>query len=398
MGDRAKVEGFYVAAPAYRVGVARVSPSAADGALIVHAAIQGLAVTPTQLERWRAGGLLPANVRSYPGRGSRSSPAEGAEDLVVWLAGNARRGRRPRDLALLAFAAGLAVPEPTVRAAFLAAVDRVSLGPDEHQRAGAAIDPGDWAADVAARALDRGLAATVIPDRVRRIDQLLTEAGMDWTPPPLAQLDRGPVATEPLTGRDFATNAVSAVLLGGQELSGDLLGGMIRMLVPAESASPFASMVEHGTEAPEVPTDALLTETGGLAILPAGDLRDLLRKVIADAPLAVLRTAWQTSEDLHSWAAALCDAVEREAQARQAGPATTEWVVGTYLVLPRVFLTTALRGRRRHPADKAFAAVNLLMVREMILAMRAAAPGGHWHLLRDYPFLPTCLHPLLGVS
>jgi hypothetical protein len=34
------------------------------------------------------------------------------------LAANARPGRRPADLALLAFAAGLAVPEATARAAF----------------------------------------------------------------------------------------------------------------------------------------------------------------------------------------------------------------------------------------------------------------------------------------
>ncbi|MGH3407168.1 MAG: hypothetical protein ACRDRJ_32415 [Streptosporangiaceae bacterium] len=75
------------------------------------------------------GGPLGPNIRRPlgRGRGSMSEPPAGAAELVAWLAGNARAGRRPGDLALLGFAAGLDVPEDTVRAAFAAAAARIRL-------------------------------------------------------------------------------------------------------------------------------------------------------------------------------------------------------------------------------------------------------------------------------
>jgi hypothetical protein len=102
----------------------RSTPSKADQQLIEYARQRGVTVTGRQLERWRGSGLLAPNIRGYPGRGrgSTSMPPPGAAELVVWLATNERPGRRPADIALLAFAAGLAVPEDTVRSAFTAAI------------------------------------------------------------------------------------------------------------------------------------------------------------------------------------------------------------------------------------------------------------------------------------
>jgi hypothetical protein len=82
--------------------VPRKPPSPADRALIGYARGHGETVSATRLERWRAAGLLPPNVprRLGRGRGSTSQPAEGAGDLVVWLARHARPGRRPYDLVL----------------------------------------------------------------------------------------------------------------------------------------------------------------------------------------------------------------------------------------------------------------------------------------------------------
>jgi len=72
-------------------------------------------------------------------------PPPGAAELVVWLAANERPGRRPADIALLAFAAGLAVPEVTVRSAFTAAITGIKLPVEaampQHPRLGAHHQP-----------------------------------------------------------------------------------------------------------------------------------------------------------------------------------------------------------------------------------------------------------------
>ncbi|GAA4730072.1 YaaC family protein [Phytohabitans rumicis] len=104
----------------------RGTASAADQQLLAHADAASVRVTASQMARWRAHGLLPANARRALGRGkgSTSIPAGGADELVVFLGRQARAGRRPHDLALLAFDAGLAVPEP---AALAATIRRVTL-------------------------------------------------------------------------------------------------------------------------------------------------------------------------------------------------------------------------------------------------------------------------------
>src|SRR5947207_9253500 len=123
----------------------RSTASAADQQLIADASRHGAVVTASQLERWRTAGLLAPNIRRAlgRGRGSTSEPPPGAAELVTWLAGNARSGRRPGDLALLTFADGLAVPGDTVRAAFAAVVDGIRL-PIE-----ASAPPGATPEDVA---------------------------------------------------------------------------------------------------------------------------------------------------------------------------------------------------------------------------------------------------------
>ncbi|MFD4723415.1 hypothetical protein ACFWOY_34765 [Streptomyces sp. NPDC058423] len=65
------------------------------------------------------------------GKGSTSRSAPESSDLVLGLARHAGRGKRPTDLALLLFAEGLPVPEATVRAAFRAAVDTITLPSDD---------------------------------------------------------------------------------------------------------------------------------------------------------------------------------------------------------------------------------------------------------------------------
>jgi len=72
--------------------------------------------------RLTAGRLGPPPQGAWPARAARRNHLLAPPSwLVVWLARKARPGRRHGDLALLAFAAGLAVPWDTVRAAFTAA-------------------------------------------------------------------------------------------------------------------------------------------------------------------------------------------------------------------------------------------------------------------------------------
>src|ERR1700689_1704844 len=109
--------------------MARSTAGEADRQLIEDAARAGADVSARDLERWRASGLLPPNARRGLGcgMGSASEPPPGVGELVVWLAENARRGRRPGYLALQAFAAGLAVPEYTVRASIAEAISGIRL-------------------------------------------------------------------------------------------------------------------------------------------------------------------------------------------------------------------------------------------------------------------------------
>jgi hypothetical protein len=133
--------------------VPRTGASPADLELITHAERRGFTLTGRRIERWRAQGLLPANVRRAlgRGRGSTSEPAPGARDLVLWLGRAHPVGRRPGDLALLAFGAGLAVPENAVQAAFVEAADRLEINAERY---GA---PGTAPEDIADAAVAAGL-------------------------------------------------------------------------------------------------------------------------------------------------------------------------------------------------------------------------------------------------
>jgi hypothetical protein len=149
--------------------------SASDRQLIADAARYGAKVTARHLERWRASGLIAPNVRRAlgRGRGSTSEPPAGAVELVVWLAGSAGPGRRPRDLALLAFAADLAVPENTVRMSFAGAIAGIRLTVE------AGMPPGATPDDVADAAVAAGQRVTMVPARIRRIDRDLARFGIN---------------------------------------------------------------------------------------------------------------------------------------------------------------------------------------------------------------------------
>lgn len=374
----------------------RKTTSPADEDLLAAARTRGVVVTGTQLERWRGSGLLPRNVtRSLGrGRGSTSTAPAGALDLVMWLGRHARPGRRPRDLALHAFSEGLAVPESTARAAWRAAVERVVL-PGEHDGPGPPAGSGDrsdWAWGVAERAA-ADAHSVVLPRRMRRIDERITAAGVPWAPPELAQFDRGPSSDEPVTAKEFATFTVAAVLAGAPELSGPAMAPHVRALMPAGAVSPIASWLEYPDGPGRDPAE--INDGAGTSLLPVGDVREDLLRIIDRATTEQLRAAWRAAADMRDWALAQCTAVEAELDSGDLGDATLTWMMGAVLGLPRLLVRDVLRDRRPSIGTRVSTAVMLLLIGDGLHRLRELVPDGQFELLPQ--ILPPFLHALAGV-
>ncbi|MEU5092278.1 hypothetical protein [Streptomyces sp. NPDC021356] len=158
-------------------------PSRADQQLIDHAREHDFTVTGKQLGRWRRHGLLPANAHGAGlgrGQGSTSQPVAAGFALVLGLARLSGRGKRPADVALFLFGEGLPVPEPTVRAAFQAAVDTIHLpGTEPGQDVDETLDTVD------AYIGRGGQASVMVPARARRVDEQIAaffkSTGVPWT-------------------------------------------------------------------------------------------------------------------------------------------------------------------------------------------------------------------------
>jgi hypothetical protein len=364
--------------------------SEADQQLIADAAQHGATVTAYQLERWRASGLLPRNPRGYPGRGrgSTSEPPPGATSLVVWLAANVRPGRRPSDLALLAFAEGLAVPKDTVRAAFATAVTRIRL-PVEAAMAGAAPE------DVADAAVAAGLRGPMVPARIRRIDQALAQRGIDWSWPELARLDPGRSDSLP-DSRYRAYIAVMVMLSGGAGLDMGTIGALARAMAPSGGVAPIAGQVEYRW--PISPADERDSAPGDediLALLGIGDLRDHARDLAMTTPAAELRDAYQVAVAMTAWADGACTAVEQEIAGGQPGDAVTEWVT-TAFGPARLMMAVMLQNKDAGPAGTAATAMMLIIIRNMLRAVRQLMPDGNFDLLRNLMVAPSILTDFLG--
>lgn len=107
----------------------RSQPSQADSALLAALAEQSLQVSPYQLERWRAAGLLPRNRRRGLGRG-HGSTSKLDETAVVCASALARIARQGQRLVgghvVERLAIGLPAAEEQVRAAFAAELDSLA--------------------------------------------------------------------------------------------------------------------------------------------------------------------------------------------------------------------------------------------------------------------------------
>lgn len=372
----------------YSVAVPR-SISPVDHQLAQQASNEGHPTTTRRIERWREKGLLPPNERVFAGRGSSSTPAAGTSELVLWLSQNARRGRRPADLALLAFAEGLAIPEATVRDAFIAAVRRAKFSVEGDFPEGAERD------DIAEAAVEVGLAGTVLPERVRRIDQSLEKLGADWALPGIGELDPGPTG-DPFTPKDWTYNTVIATLNGGGDLTIDQMAQMARSVLPKNAVVPVAADMERNWPNNEAERDLLLNESGGLSFIPEGDVRQHFGAYALNNPLEDLRIAWQTAAQLADWAERLCADTEVEIASNKPGPAAAEWMIGSLLGPARLLLTIGLRDADSSPSDLAFTAVLLVFMKELLNQVRILMPAGNFDVLTLPGVLPTCIQTMLN--
>ncbi|MFB6392391.1 hypothetical protein [Polymorphospora lycopeni] len=371
----------------------RRQASVADTALIAAASERGAAPTATQLERWRAAGLLPRNEQrgAGRGRGSVSTTPPESIDLVMWLSAHARPGRRPGDLALEAFGAGLPVPEPTVRRAFRAAATGSRL--DALLEPGDVTDRSEWIAGVAQElAAEHSGRSVLLPQRIRDIDARIAAAAIPFAMPEVAPFDKGTYDTEPYTSRNFLTTAVSAVLGGTSELSEGDLAAVARAMAPPGAAVPVASMLEYPDDDPQL---AHINDGHGLTLLPTGDARVDLDRIVTEASLTQLRAAWQAVDDMRRWAVSLCDTVEAELDGLAAGKPLSEcaalqqWFLGIILGLNRVLLRQALLEPAPPASARASTAVMLLSLATGICRLRVMVPDGRFELL------PVLLPPFL---
>src|SRR5262249_9903094 len=108
-----------------------------------------------------------------------------------------------------------------------------------------------------------------------------------------------------------------------------------------------------------------------------------------------LRDAYQAAAALTAWAEGACTAVEREIADGQPGDAVTEWVMAAFGP-PRLMMVVALRAQDAGPASTAVTAVMLILIRNMLRAVRQLMPDGSFDVLRNPMVAPSFLADFLG--
>jgi hypothetical protein len=209
--------------------------SRADAALIAACAAHGVHVSPYQLERWRAAGILERNHRRGlgRGRGSTATIPDGVLPRVLALAKFARQGKpSPWTDPLVRFALGQSSPEEVVRAEFRAEIDSLStmLAVD----AGA----GDEADDQRFAAADR------LARRIGALPDLRA----------LVALAQGLPVEDTTGGGSRTARTVLQLLAGGLEAvsTEDLVRAFVEMIGPEDDVESLVADLHARERAGEV--------------------------------------------------------------------------------------------------------------------------------------------------
>ncbi|MGV9303849.1 hypothetical protein ACWDLG_10800 [Nonomuraea sp. NPDC003727] len=293
--------------------------------------------------------------------------------MVLWLGRHAGPGKRPGDLALMAFGEGLPVPEATVRKAFAEAVELPSR--DE-------IPPGGSAVDVAdANAAKHGRSDPV-QARIRRIDaafaDLLETSGTsiaDVTQAVFAEFEREtlPAQVEPATRRDWVHGGTMVAIDGAATLDVGHMGMLARGLAPLGVPAPAAEDLELRWLGSEQEVERLLTPEDGLSFVPDGSLTDILLELAQATSLPDLRQAWRIAAHLPVWAVNLCDRVEAALAGRDSAEALSEWAQ-TMCGPIRGLLVTSVDSAGQSLRKTAIDALILLFQREALRRVLAEIP------------------------
>lgn len=235
----------------------------------------------------------------------------------------------------------------------------------------------------------------MVPARIRRIDHALAQHGIDWSWPELARLDPGRSGTPPDSSYGPGT-AVLVMLSGGAGLDMATIGSLARAMAPAGGIAPIAGQVEYRWPiSPAEERDNAPGDEDLLALLGTGDLRDLARDLAMTTPAAELRDAYQTTAAMTAWADAACTAVEQEIASGQPGDAVTGWVT-TAFGATRLIMAVMLQNKNTGPASTAATATILILIRNMLRAVRPLLPAANLDVLNNPMAAPPILTDFLN--
>ncbi|MCM4082249.1 hypothetical protein [Paractinoplanes hotanensis] len=183
----------------------------------------------------------------------------------------------------------------------------------------------------------------------------------------------------------------TTVALDGSELNGTGMAALVRSMSPAGAAVPGASMLEFpdGVEATE------LADEAGNTLLPTGDVRVELRRVVEESTLERLRSGWAAAVERRRWALDLCDTVEAELSAGTPGDAVLQWMIATAFGPMRMEIQIAVH-EKPTPHGAACTAVMLLWQARQLTWLQKVEPDGLYHLL--FALLPPYVLRLLGLE
>lgn len=181
------------------------------------------------------------------------------------------------------------------------------------------------------------------------------------------------------------------MLSGGAGLDMGTVGSFARAMAPAGGVAPIAGQVEYrwpvspAEERDNAPDDEAL-----LALLATGDLRDLARDLAMAVPAAELRDSYLVATAMGAWANDACAGVEQEIASGQIGEAVRQWVTAAFGPA-RMMMAVALREHNAGPASTAATAMMLIIMRNLLRAVRQLMPDGNFDLLKNLMVAPAVL-------
>jgi hypothetical protein len=183
----------------------------------------------------------------------------------------------------------------------------------------------------------------------------------------------------------------TTVALDGSELNGTDMAALTRSMSPAGAVVPGASMLEFpdGEQATEIADDA------GNTLLPTGDVRLELHRIVTESTLERLRAGWAAAVERREWALSLCDAVEAELAAGIPGDGVLQWRFATALGPLRMEIQSAVHSKPT-PHGTACTAVMLLWQARQLTWLQKVRPDGQYHL--HSAILPPHMLRLLGLE